>query len=217
MSRITNKSVFSLASALLLACSFTTSVRATVVGAQADGDDLVGGRIEVQFAQLGLQVAPIVFGGVGTGTASLPGLFSFSVTGDTFLADWRLTNNTTFDLIRFVRFDLSGSPSLFDDGSLPDTDFGFAGRQGAVQVNVGAPNILFSDEANLWPDPMNQGDEYLEEFIEYAGFGPLLTSVWRDDTDIIGVRTPPEVPEPTSSLLMLIAGAGLSCVGRCRC
>lgn len=216
MSRFTSKPIFSLALALLTACSLTTSAQATIVGAQAHGDDLAGGTISVQFTNLGLVTVPIVVGGPDTGIAGVPNQFVFSVSGDTYVANWRLSNLTTFDTIETVRFNLATSASLFDDGSLPDTDFGFAGRQGAVQVNAGAPFIIFSNELILWPDPMNQGDEYLVEIIQYRGFGPQQTSVWSDDTDIIGVQTPPEVPEPTSALLLLVACAGLNCHGQRR-
>jgi hypothetical protein len=188
---------------------FSSSAFAVVVGAQAAGHHLAGGTITVFFAQQGPQVAPILAGGIGTGLASLPALFDFSVTGDTFLADWKLTNLTTFDIINRVEFDLSTSISLFDDGTSPDTDFGYAGRAGAVQVNAGAPFIIASGEGNLWPDLDNEGDEYLAEFIGYSNFGPGMTSLWRDDTDIIGIQTPPEAPEPGTLALVLFAGMGL--------
>jgi hypothetical protein len=196
--------------ASILTLAFSSPVFAVVVGAQAAGHHLAGARITVFFAQQGPQHAVIAAGGIGTGMAVLPGLFDFSVTGDTFLADWKITNLTTFDLIRRVEFDLSTSISLFDDGTLPDTDFGYAGRAGAVQVNPGAPFIIASGEGNLWPDIDNAGDEYLAEFIDYSNFGPGMTSLWRDDTDIIGIQTPPEAPEPSTMALMLLAGMGLS-------
>jgi hypothetical protein len=202
-----------IAAVLSIAVTLTATAQATVVGAQAQGHHLAGARITVFFAQQGAQAAPIVAGGLGTGMATLPGLFDFSVTGDTFLADWKLTNLTTFDPIRRVEFDLTGSISLFDDGTLPDTDFGYAGRAGAVQVNAGAPFIIASGEGNLWPDAMNAGDEYLAEFIDYSNFDPGMTSLWRDDTDIIGVQTPPELPEPASAVL-LMAAAAVGCLQR---
>lgn len=195
---------------------------ATIVGAQSFGDELAGARIVVTFAQQGAQATNIVAGGPGVGLATLPSLFDFSVSGDTFLSDWRLTNTTTFDTIESVLFDLSGTTSpgslafpgphspgvLFDDGSLPSTANGFAGRAGAIQVNPGSPVILNSFEDTLWADAMNAGDEWIRETIEYEDFGPGLTSVWRDDTDIVGVDTGPEVPEPATALLVL---SGLVC------
>jgi hypothetical protein len=213
-----------LAFAAVCSLSIASQAEATIVGAQSFGNELAGGRILVTFAQTGVQAAPIVVGGPGEGTANVPNAFTFSVTGDTFLADWTLRNDTTFDTILLVEFDLTGTMSqpdpngpvfspgvLFDDNTLPSTPNSFAGRQGAVQVNVGAPLIINSFEHVPWVDAMNLGDEWVHETIEYLGFGPLLTSVWRDDTDIVGVDTGPEVPEPTS-LVLFGAGAGISCL-----
>jgi len=209
--------------------SLTSTSHATIVGAQSTGDHLAGGRILVTFAQQGLKAAPIFAGGPGQGTASLPGLFTFSVTGDTFLADWQLTNNTTFDTIQVVEFDLSGTSSqpdpngpvyspgvLFDDNSSPSTPDSFAGRKGAVQTNVSPPTIINSFEVTPWTDSMNEGDEFVGEVIEYREFGPLMTSIWRDDTDIVGISTDNELPEPSSTLLVMIAVVGVSCFSRNR-
>ena len=219
--------LFALASLCMF--SLAENSHATIVGAQSDGDELAGGRILVTFAQQGLRAAPIVAGSPGQGTASLPGLFTFSVTGDTFLADWSLRNDTTFDIIRLVEFDLAGTSSqpdpngpihspgvLFDDNTIPSTPDGFAGRKGAAQVNAGAPFITNSFEVNPWTDAMNTGDEWVGEVIEYEAFGPGLTSVWRDDTDIVGIKTDPEVPEPASAVLMVIAAIGAGCLNRRR-
>lgn len=213
---------FVLAAASLMVFFAASTSRATIVGAQSSGDEMVGAEISVFFQNSGLQSALVTAGLPGQGIASAPGFFSFSVTGDTFLADWQLTNNTTFDTILRVLIDLSNTTSpgsqeapgphtpgiLFDDNSAPSTPNGFAGRQGAVQVNVGAPFIVNAIEAALWPDAMNLGDEYLQEEITYQGFGPLLTSIWRDDTDIVGIDSGPELPEPSSAVLLLIAGCG---------
>jgi len=127
-----------------------------------------------------------------------------------------------------VEFDLTGTTSpgspafpgphspgvLFDDGKpIPnDTPNGFAGRAGAVQVNPSPPFIFNSFEVTPWGDPINAGDEFVGEVIEYEGFGPGLTSVWRDDTDTVGIDTGPEVPEPTSAALLLVAGLCISCL-----
>lgn len=213
----------------LLMFSLAANSHATIIGAQSTGNDLAGGRILVTFAQQGIKSAPIVAGAAGQGTASLAGLFTFSVTGDTFLANWTLINNTTFDFIDRVEFDLSGTSSqpdpngpnhspgvLFDDNSVPSTPDGFAGRKGAVQVNVGSPIILNSFEVNPWGDPMNLGDEFVGEVIEYEVFGPLTISIWRDDTDIVGASTPAEFPEPSSAVLMLIATVAAGCQNRRR-
>lgn len=188
----------------------TGACYATLVGAQSTGADMAGGRLHVFFQNAGQVVAPIVAGAPGQGMASVPNLFQFSVTGDTFLADWTLTNQTTSDFISGVLFNLEGSQALFDDGTVPSTLHGGLGRAGAVQSNVGSPTIGVSGEVVPWADPMNLGDEFLQEEIFYAGdFGPGLTSIWRDDTDIIGVMTPPELPEPASHVMLL--GAVMAC------
>jgi hypothetical protein len=214
---------FVIAAASLIVSFASSASQATIVGAQSFGDEMVGAEIDVFFQISGLRTAVVTAGLPGQGVASFPGFFDFSVTGDTFLADWQLTNSTTFDTILRVLIDLSnttspGSPEapgphtpgiLFDDNSAPSTLNGYAGRQGAQQVNVGAPFIVNSLEAALWPDAMNLGDEYLQEEITYQGFGPLLTSIWRDDTDIVGEDSGPEVPEPSSVVLLAIAGCAL--------
>ena len=172
---------------VLLAAS---SAHATIVGAQSFGDELAGGRITVTYSSGAVAAAPIVAGGPGQGMASVPSMFDFSVTGDTFLADWMLTNTSSFDSIQLVEFDLTGTTSpgspaapgphspgvLFDDGRPAfETPNGFAGRAGAQQVNVGLPLIINSFELDPWLDPMNNGDEWVKEAIEYEGFDLVLT------------------------------------------
>jgi hypothetical protein len=220
--------VATIALTFLFAFSQTQKSFATPVGAISYGDDLAGGTISVFFAQQGVQTAQIFAGGPGQGTSSLPNLFTFNVTGDTYVADWTLINNTTFDEIVSVEFDLSGTISqpvangpvfspgvLFDDNSAPSTPSSFAGRLGAVQVNVGDPVIIGSGETSDWTDAMNTGDMFVKEFIRFERFGPLMTAIWRDDTDIVGTTTEPELPEPSSAMLLLLA-AGAGCFGRRR-
>lgn len=205
--------------ALLVLATFAGSAQGTIVGAQSYGDELAGTRITVHFVNSGVRAATVVVGGPQNGTANDPGFFTFNVTGDTFLADWSLRNDTTFDSIFLVEFDLTGTSSqpdpngpiyspgvLFDDNTTPSTPNSYAGRQGAVQVNAAAPFIVASfEQAPPWVDIDNAGDEWVREAIEYQGFGPLLTSVWRDDTDIVGIDTGPEVPEPASAALLVFA------------
>lgn len=193
--------------------------QATIVGAQSFGNELAGGRITVTYASGNVQAAPIVVGAPDEGTASVLNFFTFSVSGDTFLNEWKLSNDTTGDVIRLVEFDLTGTTAtdpngvihspgvLFDDGSSPSTLNGFAGRSGAQYV--AGPAILNSLEQAPWLDAMNLGDEFVKEFIEYGNFGPGLTSVWRDDTDIVGTDTGPELPEPSSAALLLLSTACL--------
>lgn len=216
MLRINRVFVQCLVASCVLLCHADFS-NATIVGAKALGSDLAGGSITVNFAQQGPITEPIVVGPAAQeGSASNGGNFQFSVIGDTFLANWRLDNLTTFDTIRSVIFDLRNSQSLFDDGTTPDTMNGFAGRAGAVQVNAGNPFIIASGEIFPWADAMNAGDEYQGEEIFYEGFGPLTTSVWRDDTDIIGIDTGPEVPEPSSVVLIFTCMLGITQLRYCQ-
>ena len=224
------KSLIVLVTLFLIAMLAGNTAQATAVGAASFGDEMVNARISVSFQQSGIQAATVVAGAPGEGVASVPGFFDFSVAGDTFLADWKLTNTTTFDFIDLVLIDLSatsspGSPAapgphvpgiLFDDNSIPSTMDSFAGRKGAVQVNAGAPFIIMSGEVVAWGDVMNAGDEFIQEEIFYEAFGPGMTSVWRDDTDIVGVNSGPEVPEPTSAMLLIVAGIATACFVRRR-
>jgi hypothetical protein len=215
---------FLFAAASLISVVTGAMSHATIVGAQSFGDEMAGARIDVFFQTSGLQSAVVTPGLPGQGIASVPGFFDFGVTGDTYLADWQLRNTTTFDTILRVEFDLSntsspGSPAfpgphtpgiLFDNNAFPSTPNSYAGRFAAMQVNVGAPFIVASGELiPLWGDPMNLGDQFIREQLSYQGFGPGLTSRWRDDTDIVGIDTGPEVPEPTAALLSLVACCGL--------
>jgi hypothetical protein len=218
-----NGQLRTLFAAVVIAFSGAAVAQATIVGAQSFGDEMVGTRVDVFFAQSGLRSALVAAGAPGQGVAGVPGFFDFSVSGDTFLANWQLTNTTTFDNILRVLFDTSGTTSpgspadpgphtpgiLFDDNSVPSTLNGYAGRQGAVQVNVGAPLIINSFEAIPWTNASNLGDEFTQEEITYEGFRPGLTSLWRDDTDIVGADTGRETPEPTTAMLLAIAGCGL--------
>lgn len=201
--------------AILLAVAFANTSHATIVGAQSFGNELAGGKITVTYLDNSMHTETIQDGGGTLGFVNAPGFFDFKVDGDTFLADWSLTNNND-NIILLVEFDLTDAGVLFDDGSLPDTMNGFAGRAGAVQQNVGFPTINNSFETAPWADPMNAGDEYVKETIEYLSqdFRLGSTSIWRDDTDIIGKDTGPEVPEPATCLIALLSAAGLACIRR---
>lgn len=203
--------------------SMASRSEATLVGAQSFGNELVGGEISVFYSSGANMVSSIGVGGPGEGTANVPNFFTFSVTGDTFLNEWKLSNDTANDTILRVTFDLSNTFSqpdpngpvyspgvLFDDGS-PDpnnTDFGYAGRAGAVYIS--GPAIVSSGESSPWSDPMNAGDMYVVESISYEGFFPGQTSTWLDDTDIVGFETAPEFPEPSSAVLLFTAAVGLT-------
>jgi hypothetical protein len=225
-SQLIGQTVAAVTLTCLLMFSLADNSHATIIGAQSTGDQLAGGRIRVTFLQSVTQFATIVVGGPEHGTATSPGFFTFNVKGDTFLADWNLRNDTTFDDIILVEFDLTGTMSqdpngtihspgvLFDDNTPASTPDSFAGRKGAVHVS--GPFIFNSFEVTPWGDPMNLGDEWVGEVLEYDGFGPLMTSVWRDDTDIVGVKTNMEFPEPSTAVLLLIAAAGAGNLNRRR-
>ncbi len=159
----------------------------------ANGNDLAGATLSVNFQNAGLIIAPIVAAPALTGTSTAPGMFSFSVSGDTFNNIWNLQNLTTGDTILSATFNLAGSISLFDDNSNPSTPNSAAGRAGAVFV--AGPAITGSAEAVLWPDIQNLGDMYMQENIFWANFGPGMISQWNDDTD-------KPVPEPSTFLLV---------------
>ena len=227
MKKTLNNFLLILTTATVASLSMASPSGATLIGAQSFGNELVGGEISVFYSSGANMVSSIGLGGPGEGAANVPNFFTFSVTGDTFLNEWKLTNDSSNDSIVRVVFDLSNTTSqpdpngpiyspgvLFDDGK-PDpnnTDFGYAGRQGAVYVS--GPAIIASGESVLWADPMNAGDEYVMQTISYDGFFPGETSTWLDDTDIVGFETPPELPEPASAGLLLLAVAGISFGGR---
>jgi hypothetical protein len=225
-SQLIGQAVAAVTLTCLLMFSLAENSHATLIGAQSTGDQLAGGRIKVTFSQSVPKFATIVVGGPEHGMATSPGFFTFNVKGDTFLADWTLKNDTTFDDILLVEFDLAGTMSqdpngtihspgvLFDNNSTPSTPDSFAGREGAIYVS--GPAILNSFELDPWGDGMNLGDEWVVEDIEYRGFGPQMTSVWRDDTDIVGIVTNMEAPEPSSAVLMMIATVAAGCLNRRR-
>lgn len=157
------------------------------------GDELAGATLTVNFQNAGMIIAPILAAPAQTGTATVPNMFTFSVSGDTFNNIWRLQNLTTGDTILSANFNLAGSISLFDDNSNPSTPNSAAGRAGAVFA--AGPAITASAEAMPWPDIQNLGDMYLQENIFWANFGPGQISQWSDDTDN-------PVPEPSTFLLV---------------
>ncbi len=182
---------------------------AMLINSIAFGHQLAGGTVTV-FFQFSPPVTATIAGNAATQTGSavgfalLPGpvlapAFSFSVTGDTIVASWFLTNLTADDFIRTINFDLSGSASLFDNNGAPSTPDSLDGVQGVTPLTGPVPN--FSLELAPWPDVQNLGDMFLEERIVFQidPFGPRDVFEWHDDTDII------DVPEP-STLALFAAG-----------
>ena len=121
---------------------------ATLVDSISLGDDLGGGPLIVTFQFAG-PIPGTIIGTTATqtGSVTVPGFFSFSVAGDTYVAPWNLTNLADDWIIR-ADFDLSAILTLFDDNSLPSTPNGASGRLGAVRI--GGPVDIGSAESPWW-------------------------------------------------------------------
>lgn len=178
----------------------------TVISA-ATGAQMAGGMVEVTFYGGGSASATIVASG-DDGIASFPGLFSFSVAGETSLAVWTLTNLDPRDIMSFTIYldpvGPSSSMSLFDDGTVPSTPESLGGVAGAVWV--GGPAISSSGESGSWADASNLGDMFTAETITWGGFmvpgiGTGATATWNDDTDVI--------PEPATIGLLSLGALSL--------
>jgi hypothetical protein len=204
--------------ALALMLAVRTS-HATTINHVADASDLVGAEISVTFAQSGLQTATVALGSEGQAIASIAGSFDFSTNGG-WESQWRLKNSTSFDTILSVQIDLSNTTSLgtvvepgphtpgtlFDTSGSPSTLKSRHGRPGVKQHNRRGPSVVSSFETMPWEDPMNMGDMFIREIINYQNFGPGRTSVWFDDIDIVGGFP---VPEPNSAMLLILSVGGL--------
>ena len=131
---------------------------AALVDSISLGDDLGGGWLIVTFQFAG-PIPGVIVGtsATQTGSVTVPGFFSFSVAGDTYVAPWNLTNLADDWIIR-ADFDLSPILTLFDDNSLPSTPNGASGRLGAVRIS--GPLDIGSSEYAPWADGRNLGDEY---------------------------------------------------------
>jgi hypothetical protein len=155
---------------------------------------MAGGFVTVTFFGGPMATGPLIAGGTGA-TATFPGSFLFSVTGDTFTADWTLTNLDSGPAARAitgVAIDLTMSKALFDNDSTPSTPVSLAGVAGAASLT--GPPILGAAEVNPWTDPANLGDMFRGQTFGFGGGGlaPGATATWHDDTDLI--------PEPAAGL-----------------
>lgn len=193
------------ASVLMAAHLFLSgSVRAQFIESVATGADMAGGHVTVTFFGGPMATGTITALGT-TGTATFPGSFLFTVAGETSVADWTLTNldaGPAARQITSVSIDLTGSKSLFDNGSLPSTPLSLGGVAGAAFVS--GPAIAGSGEVNPWTSASNLGDMFTAENVSWGGFMipailPGGTAVWHDDTDRI------VVPEPAALSLTAVA------------
>lgn len=189
---------------LVLFASFSAS--ADPIQFTAFGNQLAGGRITVFFSDGTVILKPLIAMPNQTGGAEQAGLFKFTVTGETFGADWTLTNDNPKFFITQVQIDLRGSISLFDDDSVPSTPDSADGVQG-VSRNMGPVETL-SVEFVPWPSRQNLGDMFQVERILWGPgvFASNMTFVWHDDTDV--------VPEPATLALLSMGLAGVAIKAR---
>ncbi|MBX3404356.1 MAG: hypothetical protein KF699_13175 [Phycisphaeraceae bacterium] len=194
-----------LAVCALTALGMGSSVsNANVVQFTAFGDQLAGGLLTIDFmpgpgAPVITVSAPIFVAGPGHGRAIIPDPFGnpfpgaiFDCVGETFSTLWSLENLADASIVR-AHFDLAGSISLFDDDSTPSTFDSSVGVAGVIYNPAStAPPEIFSGELNLWGDPKNMGDMFLEQVIRWPApdaassyFIGGMTYLWNDDTDII--------------------------------
>jgi len=213
---------------VLLVLWLPSTAAAVSIQATAYGNDLAGGLITVHYSAIfgttPLETGSVTYTLLGdaitqTGYAPADPNFTFSVTGDTYVADWVLTNTTApapdplAVYISKVKIDLRPSrggllPSLFDDDSLPSTPDSGVGVLGIVPTGGTGPAPATAVESDTtWPPSLvNLGDMYGIETLTWTGLamlGPGESFIWHDDTDIV-------IPEPTGLLLSAWSGGALA-------
>jgi hypothetical protein len=191
---------------LTLVLFISLSASADPVVFTAFGDQLAGGRIVVFFSDGTVILKPLLAMPAQTGGAEQAGLFKFTVAGETFGADWTLTNLNPNFFITQVEIDLRGSISLFDDDTNPSTPDSQEGVEGVSRT--AGPVERVSAEFLPWPSPDNRGDMFQGERIVWNPnvFGPNMVFKWHDDTDV--------VPEPATLLLLSTGLAGVAIKAR---
>jgi hypothetical protein len=234
--RGSNARPIALCAAALRAMAIPTVSASAQIDHLAFGNDLAGGLLSITWADLqggpiGQTSAPIIGIGV-TGQARvlappLPtggpgGLAFFTVTGDTFVADWILQNQSNYRIHSAI-FNLHGSNSLFDNDFWPSTADSFAGRLGAVYNGIlsTAPSHLDATEFDPWADALNTGDMFHQQRILWA-IPPAFFPGRRSSGGTIPTSSPPPVrlpcwaspPRPRSAAATVDGCA--SSLGRCR-
>ncbi len=196
------------ASLVMFIAGAAGAAHAQPIFSAASGSDLAGGTLTIKWltpAGFVFTSAGIVVGGAAEGMATVPapggaGSAGFSVDGDTFIADWSLTNSSTNSqfFICGALFDLTGTFSLFDDdfgGAAAGTPVGLEGVGGVVYLAAStAPMQVIAFESDPWLGGFlpNVGDMYWKEGIEWAGpvFASGETYLWHDDTDLVPAPGP---------------------------
>jgi len=144
-----------------------------------------------------------------------PSGFAFAEAGDTFNANWTLTNNSSQAIIGFA-FDGGPGSTLFD---IDGTNFGTNGSALGKSLTISLPVALtatatYSDQIALTGDaPVGDLWRNLSVSLGGSGLASATAMTFKQDTDNLGTPgdihpgPPPGIPLPTGGW------AGLSLLG----
>ena len=183
-------------------------------GFATSGDEMAGMDAFVTFSDGSIQHANWVATGLATGAASVPGFFTISETGDTFIDNaWTLRNlNSSLSITHFTLFG-AGDDTVFDrslggamgtEGSALGKDFAMAGGNYLITAT-------YSDILNL-TGLAPVGDEYVQldvDFDRSTPFGPNASASFSQDTDSAAVHGT-ITPVPDSGATAMLFGLGLT-------